>query len=111
MKSSFKIPRSPHKRGHSIHTRGVSKEQVCVPCAVDRSGNYLSMIATLGRIKTKDLHLVYDGKIKDNSTLCTDKMNSCVRFANSSNLNRVQLKTGKSKKGIYHIQHINAYHS
>ena len=110
-RSSFKMPRDSHKRGHSIHTRGISKKQVCVSCAVDRSNNYLSMIAALGRIKTKDLHVVYDGKIKDNSTLCTDKMNSYVRFANSNNIKLVQLKTGKAKKGIYHIQHINAYHS
>jgi len=110
-RGSFKMPRKAHKRGHSIHTRGLSKEQVCVSCAVDRSNNYLSMIAALGRITTKDLHLVFDGKIKDNSTLCTDKMNSYVRFAKSGNINLIQLKTGKSKKGIYHIQHINAYHS
>ena len=38
-------------------------------------------------------------------------MNSYVRFAKSNGIELVQLKTGKSKKGIYHIQHINAYHS
>ena len=110
-KSSFVMPRACHKRGKSIHTRGISAEQVCVPCAVDRSGNYLSIIAALGRIKTKDLHIVYDGKIKDKSTLCTDKMNSYVRFAKSNGIELIQLKTGKSKRGVYHIQHINAYHS
>lgn len=31
------------------------------------------------------------------------------RFANGIDL--VQLKTGKAKKGIYNIQHINSYHS
>lgn len=51
------------------------------------------------------------GKIKGLATLCTDKMNSYVRFANANKIELVQLKTGKSKKGIYHIQHINAYHS
>lgn len=34
-----------------------------------------------------------------------------VRFANANGLELIQLKTGKSKKGIYHIQHINSYHS
>lgn len=38
-------------------------------------------------------------------------MNSYVRFAKCNNLNLVQLKTGKSIKGIYNIQHINSYHS
>lgn len=110
-KSSFVIPRASRKRGKSIHKRGLSRELVCVPCAIDRSGHTVSKIATLGRVKTKDLHLLYDGKICESATLCTDKMNSYVRFANSNKINLVQLKSGKSKKGIYHIQHINSYHS
>lgn len=110
-KGPFQLPRAARKRGKSIRTRGLSRELVCVPCAVDRSGHAVSKIATLGRVKTKDLHLLYDGKISEEATLCTDKINSYVRFANSNNLNLVQLKSGKSKKGIYHIQHINAFHS
>jgi len=110
-KSSFVIPREVRKRGKSIHKRGLSRELVCVPCAIDRSGHSVSKIATFGRVKTKDLHLRYDGKINENATLCTDKMNSYVRFANSNKLNLIQIKSGKSKKGIYHIQHINSYHS
>lgn len=110
-KSSFVIPRASRKRGKSIHKRGISRELVCVPCAIDRSGHSVSKVATLGRIKTKDLHLLYDGKISEDATLCTDKMNSYVRFANSNKINLVQLKSGKTKKGIYHIQHINSYHS
>lgn len=30
---------------------------------------------------------------------------------NGNNINLVQLKTGKTKKGIYNIQHINSFHS
>lgn len=110
-KSFFKMPRNPHKRGSSVHTRGLSQEQVCVPCAIDREGRSLSKIATCGRIRTRDLHHVYDGRITPDATLCTDKMNSYIRFANSNQLKLVQLKTGNAKKGIYNIQHINAYHS
>lgn len=109
-KGPFMLPRA-RKRGKSNRTRRVSRELVCVPCAVDRAGHAVSMIATLGRIKTRDLHLLYDDKISEDVTLCTDKMNSYVRFANSNNLNLVQLKSGKAKKGIYHIQHVNSYHN
>jgi len=109
--STFKMPRKPHKRGKCVKKRGLSKEQVCVPCAIDRSGHALSKIANLGRVSSKNLHLVYDNRIKKNATLCTDKMNSYVRFAHKNELTLVQLKTGRSKKGIYHIQHINSYHS
>jgi len=87
-KSSFKLPRIVHKRGKSIHTRGLSYEQVCVPCALDRNGNSISKISNLVRIKTKDLHYVFDGKIEEKATLCTDRMNSYVRFANSNKIQR-----------------------
>ena len=35
---TFAMPRKAHKRGHSTHIRGLSKEKVCVPCAVNRNG-------------------------------------------------------------------------
>lgn len=38
-------------------------------------------------------------------------MNSYVRFTNANGIELVQLKTGKTKKGIYNIQYINSYHS
>jgi transposase-like protein len=110
-KSAFTMPRESRKRGKSVSIRGLSKEQVCVPCAVARSGKAYGKITNLGRVSTKDLHNIYDDRIKENATICTDKMNSYVRFANTNGLNLVQLKTGKSKKGIYNIQRINSYHS
>lgn len=106
---TFTMPRASHKRGEAISTKGLSKEQVCVPCAVDRTGLSIAKVSNLGRVATKNLHSVYDGRIDNNSTLVTDKMNSYVRFANSNGLDLIQLKTGKSKKEIYHIQHINSY--
>jgi transposase-like protein len=109
--SIFAIPRKAHKRGKSTHIRGLSHEQVCVPCAVDRNGHSISKITNLGRVSTKDLYNAYNGRFKKGSTICTDKMNSYIRFANKNCIDLVQLKTGKAKKGIYHIQHINSYHS
>jgi transposase-like protein len=108
---NFTMPRKSHKRGHSTHTRGLSREKVCVPCAVNRCGMSISKITNTGRVATKDLHHIYDGRIKENSILVTDKLNSYVRFANANNIELIQLKTGKTKKGIYNIQHINNYHS
>ncbi len=108
---TFVMPRKAHKRGHSTHIRGLSKEKICVPCAVNRNGLSISKITNTGRVSTKDLHHIYDGRIENNSTLVTDKMNSYVRFTNANGIKLVQLKTGTSKKGIYNIQHVNSYHS
>lgn len=103
--------RKAHKRGHSTHIRGVSHEKICVPCAVNRNGLSISKITNTGRVFTKDLHHIYDGRIEKNSTLVTDKGNSYVRFTNANGIELIQLKTGKTKKGIYNIQNINSYHS
>lgn len=78
---------------------------------IDRKGHSYSKIASLGRIATKNLHAVFDGKICPESTLCTDKMNAYVRFAKSNDIQLIQLKSGKEKKGIYNIQKINNFHS
>lgn len=107
----FTMPREPHKRGNSTHVRGLSSEKVCVPCALNRSGMSIAKVSNTGRVSTKDLHEIYDGRIDPSATLVTDKMNSYVRFSNANGIELVQLKTGKAKKGIYNIQHINSYHS
>ena len=48
----FTMPRKAHKRGHSTHIRGLSKEKVCVPCAVNRNGLSISKITNTGRVST-----------------------------------------------------------
>ena len=83
---TFAMPRKAHKRGHSTHIRGLSQEKVCVPCAVNRNGLSISKITNTGRVSTRDLHHIYG-------------------------IDLMQLKTGKAKKSIYNIQHINSYHS
>lgn len=93
----FTMPRKAHKRGHSTHLRGLSHEKVCVPCAVNRSGLSISKITNTGRVSTKDLHHIYDGRIDENSTLVTDKMNSYVQFTKANSIDLVQLKTGKCR--------------
>lgn len=108
---TFVMPRGAHKRGGEIHTRGLSCEQVCVPCAVNRNGLSIAKAANLGKVTTDSLIYMFDGKIDKNSTIVTDKASAYVRFADKNHLKLVQLNGGKSKSGIYHIQHINSYHS
>jgi hypothetical protein len=110
-KDGFIMPRPARERGNSDRLRGISKEKVCVACAVDRNGMSISKISNLGRISTKNLHKAYDNRMRSGSTLCTDKLNSYSRFAASNDLKHISLKSGKSKLGIYNIQHINQYHS
>jgi hypothetical protein len=84
---------------------------VCVPCAVNRNGLSIAKITNAGRVSAKALHQLYDGRIQGDATLVTDELNSYVQFADTNGIPLVQIKGGKSKKGIYHIQHANSYHS
>lgn len=110
-KGSRNIPREAHKRGGEVHLRGLSREKVCVPCAVNRSGLSIAKVSNLGKVSTLAIHNVYDGRIAQDSIIVTDKARAYIRFADSNALNLVQLKNGVAKKGIYNIQHINNYHS
>lgn len=107
----FKMPRKAHKRGKQTHKRGLSREKVCVPCAVTRNGLSLAKITNLGLVSAKDIHHAFDKRIMPNSILCTDAISCYNDLARTEKLELIQLKTGKSKLGIYHIQHINSYHS
>ena len=99
------------KRGNQTHVRGLSHEKVCVPCAVNRNGLSIAKITNLGKVGSKDIHNAFDNRISANSILCTDDTRAYNDFANTNSLELIKLKTGKSKLGIYHIQHINSFHS
>ncbi len=103
--------REPHRRGGEVHTRGLSDELVCVPCAVDGNGNSASLVAKLGKCSTKALDRVLGGRIAPESTLCSDGDASYDGFAKSNGLSLVRIKGGKKSVGIFNIQRINSYHS
>ena len=109
--TSFVMPREAHKRGKQTHIRGLSHEKVCVPCAVNRNGLSIAKITNLGKVGTKDIYHSFDNRISANSILCTDDTSAYNDLAKTNSLELIKLKTGKSKLGIYHIQHINSYHS
>ena len=106
------VSRKPHKRGGENHRRGLSDGLVCVPCAVDRKGNAVSRMAKLGKCSSEALDKVLGGRVSSESTLCSDDDASYRKFSKRNGNSLVQIKGGKgSVKGIYHIQHQNAYHS
>ena len=86
-------------------------DQVCVPCVIERENKTtFSQIGGLGKTSLKTL-TVLEGVIEDNSVLCTDKEKSYIKFSLEHNLEHIRLEKCNSKKGIYHIQNINGYHS
>lgn len=107
----FDMQRAPRKRGTDLHKRGLSKELVCIPCAVDRNGKSIGKATNLGECSSSDINNLLGGKIKEQSAFCTDGSKAYRKLSKEDDLNLIQLKGGKTRKGIYHIQHINNYHS
>ena len=107
----FDMGRAPRKRGGDGISKGLSDDHVCVPCAVDRKGHSIAEVSNLGECSAKDIDNVLGFKVEDGSTFCTDGSKAQWKYAKSHGLECVQIKGGKSKKGIYHIQHINSFHS
>lgn len=63
------------------------------------------------RPKQTDIERFFDGRLVTNSVLCTDEHSSYKAFAKSQGIQIKQIPSGKHKLGIYHIQHVNSYHS
>jgi len=112
-KGSRHLPagRRPHKRGMKASQRGLSRQQVCVPCAMDRADSVLSKVCNLGKICTDDLVAFYREKVESGAIFCTDSESSYKKFAELNEYKLHQIPSGKHKNGIYHINHVNAYHS
>lgn len=107
----FDMQRAPRKRGSEIHKRGLSNELVCMPCAIDRNGKAIGKATNLGQCTSDDINGLLGGKVKGQSAFCTDGNSVYRKLSKNEDLNLIQLKGGRAKKGIYHIQHINSYHS
>ncbi len=59
---TFIMPRRAHKRGNATHIRGLSKEKVCVPCAVNRNGLSIAKASNLARVVRGKINLPSHGK-------------------------------------------------
>ena len=72
-KGGYPAGRKSHKRGGATSKRGISREKVCVSCAIDRNNRAVSKVATLGKVTIKSLHAVLNRRISKRAILCTDK--------------------------------------
>ena len=110
-KSAFTLPRDPHKRGNEVSVRGLSQEQVCVPCVVNLDGLSIGKISNLGRPNVNTLSPVFNGRIEKGSIFVTDSLRSYHKIAHENELTHVRIPKGKHANGAFNIQTINAYHS
>lgn len=106
----FKMPRDSHRRGHTSVQRGHSLHKVCVVTAVDRENDTNAVISNLGVASASDIVDAIGSDVQPASVLCTDQSTSYRLLVANNHLDLVQLKGGKIKRGIYHIQNVNQLH-
>ena len=84
--TAFTMPREAHMRGvkgsksnkTEKRKRGISNEQVCVLCAMDRVGNIVTELICKGRMKHTDLERLFRDRIDDEAIFCTDSHKSYI---------------------------------
>jgi transposase-like protein len=113
-KGNRNLKHKGRKRGGTSSKSGISDDQVAVIVTADRTGTVDLTVATMGRIKKKDIHNAVGNRISKGSILCTDGHVSYKGFAKDSNLNQVVLRADlkqRVKQGVYHIQNVNSLHN
>lgn len=108
---NFRLPRVSHKRGHSVSTRGLSKELVCVPSIVNLNGLSIAKISNLGKPTFKDLNKIMNNQVELGSIFVTDSMKSYQKIAFDNELTHVRIARGRYTNGSFNIQTVNSYHS
>jgi len=110
-KGSKPIGRDAHQRGTPASKRGISKEKVCVSCAVEREGQVFSKVSALGPPKAKALQRVFRNRISKQATVCTDNATAYVSYGKRRKFRHIRVPNGIRLLGTYHVQNINSYHS
>jgi hypothetical protein len=106
--------RKARKRGGKAELRGISKHQVSVLVAIDRSGNVVAKKTGKGRITYKQVQEAVSNHLGEVTCVCTDSATGFKKFSQARGVDHEVLNMNQGirvKKGIYHVQHVNAYHS
>ena len=108
----FTMPREAHKRGSQISKRGLSNELLCIPCAVDETGNVIGRSIKCGSVSYAGLNALYSkDKITNNSTIVTDSCKAYILLASNCKSELIQIAAGEHTYGDYNIQRVNSFHT
>lgn len=106
--------REPRHRGGKSEKRGISNEQVAVIVTADRKQELDLKVATMGRIKRKDIENAIGNRIGNDTILCTDCHVSYKSFALSKKIEHHTIKASIKeyvKEKVYHVQTVNSLDS
>lgn len=107
------LHRKPRKRGGKAQQHGISREQVCVLVARDRTKETVSEAVTLGRLDTARLDQTISSRLQPGAVFCTDEEPVFRKYCRTHGIPHEKVNGRKKRyvvKEIYHIQNVNAYH-
>ncbi|QOL48402.1 IS1595 family transposase [Massilia litorea] len=112
-KGSRSLDRPPRKRGGKATKRGISKEQMCILVARDRTGQTLDWVPGKGPVTQAQLHQHLKVRLEPDVLLVTDAHAAYRHFAREAGITHeaVNLQAGIRVRGAIHVQNVNAYHS
>jgi len=106
--------RKAKKRDEKDEKRGISNLKIAVVVAQDRNGSVIARKTGTGRVKAEKIDTVIGEYIHPSALLCTDTATNYKKFAKIKGLQHETVNERQKqrvKKGIYHIQHVNNFHS
>jgi transposase-like protein len=104
--------RAARKRGGTASRRGISREQVCVLVAYGRdSERSLSKVVGTGKIRKTAIDRTMSPLVTPTTIFCTDADRAYRPYCLEKGIHHIRLRPGQRKNGIYHVQHVNSYHS
>ncbi|MGB4405464.1 MAG: IS1595 family transposase [Sphaerochaeta sp.] len=103
----------PRLRGGQDSKRGLSKEKVCIPTAIDPTGICIGRPMGRGNVQLSFLKEFFKDRLDEDIVLVTDKSKSGTSYAKKNKISHVALdgKTGSRLAGAYNLQAINNFHS
>jgi transposase-like protein len=112
-KGARNLQRTARKRGGKASKRGISKEQVCILVARDRSGNTVDFVTGRGPVTVVQLREHLRPVLAPDTLLVTDANKAYQAFARQEGISHeyVNLSAGEHVRGAVHVQNVNGYHS
>jgi transposase-like protein len=112
-KGARNLQRTARKRGGKASKRGISKEQVCILVARDRSGNTVDFVTGQGPVTVAQLKKHLRPVLAPDTLLVTDANKAYQAFARQESISHeyVNVSVGERVRGAVHVQNVNGYHS
>jgi transposase-like protein len=112
-KGARNLQRPARKRGGKASKRGISKEQVCILVARDRSGNTVDFVTGRGPVTVLQLTEHLRPVLAPDTLLVSDANKAYQAFARQQGISHqyVNISAGEHVRGAVHVQNVNGYHS